>query len=101
MTRTRIYIIAIAAILVLPLRMLAQTQPSPAIQWQASLGGSGLDDANCIQQTSDGGFIVAGHSNSTDGEVTGNHGNFDYWIVKLTSVGAIEWQKSLGGSGDD
>ena len=70
-------------------------------QWQKSLGGSGDDEARSIEQTSDGGYIIAGTSTSNDGDVTGNHGYYDYWIVKLSSIGAIQWQKSLGGSGDD
>ena len=74
---------------------------APAIQWQKTLGGTSSDDANSVQQTSDGGYIVAGYSYSTDVDVTGNHGGRDYWIVKLNSNGVIEWQKSLGGSSDD
>ena len=71
------------------------------IEWQKSLGGSGYDYANSIAPTSDGGYIVAGGSNSSNGDVTGNHGKTDYWIVKLTSMGDIAWQKSLGGSRSD
>lgn len=71
------------------------------IQWQKSLGGSGSDTAKSIQQTADGGYIVAGYSESNDGDVSGNHGGRDYWIVKLNDTGDIQWQKSLGGSGDD
>ena len=72
---------------------------APSIQWQKSYGGSGLEAAESIQQTSDGGYIVAGYSNSNDGDVSGNHGGqFDYWIVKLDVNGIIQWQKSLGGS---
>jgi hypothetical protein len=71
------------------------------LQWQKSLGGSVEDYANSIQQTSDGGYIVAGQSNSNDGDVTGNHGEPDYWIVKLDPNGIIQWQKSLGGSSWD
>jgi uncharacterized delta-60 repeat protein len=69
--------------------------------WQKSLGGSGHDVAHFIQQTTDGGYIIAGHSNSYDGDVSGQHGKYDYWIVKLTSTGELEWQKSLGGSDSD
>lgn len=72
-----------------------------SIEWQKSLGGSGNDRANAIRQTTDGGFIVAGYSNSTDGDVSGNQGGVDYWVVKLNNQGIIEWQKSLGGSGHD
>ncbi|SFB79707.1 T9SS type A sorting domain-containing protein [Kaistella jeonii] len=76
-------------------------QTAPSIQWQKSLGGSFVDQANCVRQTIDGGYIIAGYSNSTNGDVTGNHGGFDYWIVKINSSGIIQWQKSLGGSGSD
>jgi len=71
------------------------------LQWEKSLGGTGDDRGYSIQQTTDKGYIVAGFSNSTDGDVTGNHGNYDYWIVKLDSTGAMQWEKSLGGSNDD
>jgi hypothetical protein len=71
------------------------------IVWQKSIGGLFDDSAKSIQQTSDGGYIVAGSSDSNDGDVSGNHGGKDYWVVKLTTIGTIEWQKSLGGSGED
>src|ERR1043165_2894910 len=71
------------------------------VMWQKSLGGSSNDFANYIQQTTDGGYIVAGFSTSNDGDVTGNHGGEDYWIVKLDTLGNIMWQKSLGGSSDE
>ncbi|MPR33960.1 esterase/lipase family protein [Salmonirosea aquatica] len=74
---------------------------APAIKWQRSLGGVGDDIANSIQQTSDGGYIIAGYSYYNGGDVTGNHGGSDYWIVKLSSQGLIQWQKSLGGSNGD
>ena len=65
--------------------------------WQNSLGGAGLDGAFSIQQTFDGGYVVSGTSYSNNGDVSGNHGSSDFWIVKLTSFGSIDWQKSLGG----
>lgn len=74
---------------------------APAIQWQKAFGGSMDDVAESIKVTPDGGYIVAGRSNSTDGDITGNHGGNDYWVVKFDATGAIQWQKSLGGSGDD
>ncbi|WP_228458135.1 T9SS C-terminal target domain-containing protein [Chryseobacterium schmidteae] len=76
-------------------------QTAPSIQWQRSLGGSSYDLAKSIQQTSDGGYIIAGESDSTNGDVTRNHGTSDFWIVKLSALGIIEWQKSLGGSYGD
>ncbi len=71
------------------------------IQWEKSLGGSQEDYGYAIQQTLDGGYIVGGSTASSDGDVSENHGNFDYWIVKLDAAGNIQWQKSLGGSGED
>ena len=74
---------------------------SGSLLWEKTLGGSGDDQAYSVQQTSDGGFIVAGASDSTDGDVTGNHGARDCWIVKLDSSGTLLWEEALGGSGDD
>ncbi|MDR2457283.1 MAG: hypothetical protein LBD41_02230 [Clostridiales Family XIII bacterium] len=71
------------------------------IEWQKSYGGSNWDEANAIQITPDKGYIIAGTSESSDGDVTVNYVRYDYWIVKINSRGKLEWQKSLGGSGDD
>jgi len=54
-----------------------------SLQWQKCLGGSSLDEAHSIQQTDDGGYIVAGQTHSDDGDVSGNHGDSDFWVVKL------------------
>ena len=69
--------------------------------WQKSLGGNSPDNANQIQRTSDGGLIVCGSSSSNDGDVSGNHGNSDFWLVKLNASGNLLWQKCFGGIGDD
>lgn len=75
---------------------------SGAIEWQRCLGGSGNEEANSIIQTSDGGYILAGYTQSGDGDVSGNHGFWqDFWVVKLSSLGNIEWQRCLGGSYDE
>ncbi len=68
---------------------------------QKSYGGTDTDQANSISATSDGGYLVAGATMSTDGEVTGNHGAYDYWILKLNATGSIAWQKTLGGTSGD
>lgn len=72
-----------------------------AITWQKNFGGSGDDVATFIQQTSDGGYIVTGNTSSTDGDVIGNHGGIDVWVLKLTSTGSLAWQTCYGGSSDD
>jgi len=68
-----------------------------AIQWQTAMGGSGDDWANKVIQTADGGYLVAGGTESLGGDVTVNKGAIDYWVVKLSSTGAKAWQKTYGG----
>jgi hypothetical protein len=79
----------------------AKLDSNGATEWQKSLGGSNSDIANSVQLTTDGGYILAGYTNSNDGNVSGNHGNEDSWVLKLSSTGALQWQKCLGGSQDD
>ncbi|MFB6258791.1 MAG: T9SS C-terminal target domain-containing protein, partial [Flavobacteriales bacterium] len=71
------------------------------IEWEKSLGASSLDEAHSIQQTNDGGYVLAGRSGANDGDVWGNHGNADFWVVKLNSSGDTSWTRSLGGSDYD
>jgi uncharacterized repeat protein (TIGR01451 family) len=72
------------------------------ILWQRSFGGSKYDRASSIKQTPDGGYIITGTTNSTDGNVQGLHGTKDdMWVVKLDGNGNMEWQKCLGGSKDE
>lgn len=71
------------------------------IQWQRPLGGSGRDFGECIVQTADSGFVIAGSTNSTNGDVIGLHGSTDGWLVKLSLVGDIVWQKCIGGDSGD
>ena len=71
------------------------------LQWQKCLGGSGPEVPGGIQKTNDNGFIIAGDADSNDGDVSGGHGAGDFWIVKIDSIGNIQWQKCLGGSDAD
>jgi len=73
----------------------------PTIQWQKTYGGTSYDEAYSTQQTSDGGYIVAGRSISSNGDIFGNHGGDDFWVLKINSIGSIQWKKSLGGSFND
>lgn len=70
--------------------------------WQKCFGGNGEDEANSIKETIDGGFIIAGSAGSYDGDVTGLHTNglphSDYWVVKIDSLGNLQWQKCYGGT---
>ncbi|MBK6996438.1 MAG: T9SS type A sorting domain-containing protein [Lewinellaceae bacterium] len=80
------------------LLMLIPLMAQPSIEWQKTYGGSYYEHVNTIQQTSDGGYILSGTSTSNDGDVSESQGNYDFWIVKLNETGAIEWEKSFGGS---
>ena len=80
---------------------IAKLNNNADIEWEKTYGGSSIDEAQSIQQTTDGGYIVAGSTFSHDGDVTNNNGGNDAWILKLTTNGDIEWQKTYGGSADD
>lgn len=71
------------------------------IVWQKTFGGAQTDKAQSVQQTSDGGMVVVGYTESVDGDVSGNHGGGDCWAIKLDANGNVQWQKCLGGSGYD
>jgi Divergent InlB B-repeat domain len=73
----------------------------PGITWQKSLGGTAAEEAKNVIPTSDGGFIIGGTTTSNDGDVTGNHGLKDCWVVKLNAAGGMEWQKTYGGTGNE
>src|SRR6476646_10294067 len=75
----------------------------PSIEWDARFGGGGADEPFAIHQTSDGGYIVGGYSNSpADGDKSQNsQGGNDYWIMKTGTTCAKRWDKRFGGSLDD
>src|SRR5690242_15672858 len=85
-------------IIFIPCIIIAQP---PSIQWQQCLGGKSNEQPGGILQTRDGGYIIAGQTHSSDGDIKSNHGKYDLWVVKINSQGAIQWQKTYGGSGDD
>jgi uncharacterized delta-60 repeat protein len=63
--------------------------------WEKTYGGNDYDDAYSIQQTTDGGYIVAGWTNSFGA------GNWDIYVIKLDENGNKVWEKTYGGGGDD
>ena len=71
------------------------------VLWQNMFGGSEEESAYSIQQTSDGGYIVAGSSSSTDIPGVTNHGSSDFYIIKLDADGNVLWQNMYGGSDGD
>jgi len=72
-------------------------------QWDKDLGGTSSDFFSSLQQTTDGGYILGGYSNSGIGanKTQDSWGGFDYWIIKTDSLGNQQWDKDFGGTGYD
>ncbi|HKR06776.1 MAG TPA: T9SS type A sorting domain-containing protein [Bacteroidia bacterium] len=69
-------------------------------QWDKDFGGTYTDHLYSLRQTTDGGFILGGLSQSG---ISGDKsqiswGGYDYWIVKIDSVGSKQWDKDFGGT---
>ncbi|RYG05293.1 MAG: hypothetical protein EOO07_30190 [Chitinophagaceae bacterium] len=71
------------------------------VLWQQSYGGVKSDHAHSVIKTHDSGFLFVGYSNSIDIPGVPNKGGLDFWVVKLNKNGAIQWQKSFGGTLDE
>ncbi|MFN0276150.1 MAG: MopE-related protein [Chitinophagales bacterium] len=69
------------------------------IEWQNTIGGTSYEYFESLDITSDGGYILGGWSNSGAGgdKTEGLIGSYDYWIVKLDSMGNIQWDNTIGG----
>ncbi|MGA1864034.1 MAG: PQQ-binding-like beta-propeller repeat protein [bacterium] len=59
--------------------------------WEETFGGKEIDNASCIQQTSDGGYIIAGSTQSFGA------GKADAYVIKLDNKGEKVWEKTFGG----
>jgi hypothetical protein len=97
-TKTLVRLLAASAVLLGANFALAQATP-PDIEWDKSFGGTGNDYLNSLQQTSDGGYILGGYSNSgmSDTKTDDSFGFSDYWVVKLDANGAEQWDRTFGG----
>lgn len=83
---------------------IVKTNSTGTVSWDKTLGGSGDDEPYSVIETQDGGYVIAGISDSNiSGDKTENSKGayFDMWIVKLNSTGTKIWDKTIGGSADD
>lgn len=83
----------------------AKLSSSLSVEWAKCFGGSETEEGNAVVQLADGSYAALGYTSThNNGDVTGHHGASgmdDFWLVKLTSSGTLEWAKCYGGSGDD
>lgn len=70
---------------------LIKTDASGNYQWTCFCGGSASDAGLSVQQTFDGGYIVAGYTNSYGA------GSADLWLIKTDAWGNIQWDNTFGG----
>ena len=87
----KMFQVFLVSILFLYLSTLAAAS-APAEQWNRSFGGDGKDISRCVQQTSDGGYIVAGTTIPYGKELEGYH---DAWLIKVDRNGNIQWNKTF------
>ncbi|MCB9251498.1 MAG: T9SS type A sorting domain-containing protein [Flavobacteriales bacterium] len=71
------------------------------IVWQRSYGGSFDDYPYSVEKDFHGGYYVSGYTGSNDGNVNGNNGGIDVWLLNIAEDGTLKWQKTFGGSGSD
>jgi predicted secreted protein len=74
---------------------LIKTDAVGNMEWQKAYGGTLDDRANDMCKTTDGGFALAGYTNSFGA------GSSDFWLIKVNATGAVQWNQTYGGTGQD
>jgi len=74
---------------------LVKTDSAGNEEWNKTFGGENSDWARSVIQTSDGGYALAGYTESYGA------GGEDFWLVKTDSAGNEEWNKTFGGENSD
>jgi hypothetical protein len=74
---------------------LFKTDSEGNVQWNKTYGGAGDERARWAIVTSDGGYALAGYTNSTGA------GKYDFWLVRTDSDGTMMWNRTYGGAGSE
>jgi hypothetical protein len=69
--------------------------------WFKNYGGSEYDRFMSVTETTDGGYVAVGYSQSSNGDLSSNNGGYDAIIAKFDANGNKVWFKNYGGSSDD
>jgi hypothetical protein len=81
---------------------ITELTPNGTIAWAKLWGGTQCDLFNAVWPVAAGGYVAAGETASSDGDVTNYHGgDADFWIVRTDANGNALWKKTYGGSGLD
>lgn len=81
--------------------LLIKTTPDGQVLWKKTVGGIGDDYPDRIYNTPDGGYILVADVTDGGGDITGYHGPYHYndlWVVKLSALGTLQWQRCIGGN---
>jgi len=79
---------------------LVKLNASGNIVWENTYGGTSYDEPRAVVEV-DGGFIVAGYTESDNEQVTGYQGSGDLWVFKVDANGTLLWQRAIGGTDTD
>ncbi|MFK7787046.1 MAG: T9SS type A sorting domain-containing protein [Crocinitomicaceae bacterium] len=71
------------------------------LKGMSRFGGNYSDIPTDITQTSNGELLISAHSESTEGLLDQNKGQFDAWVFRLDRFGTLIWKKNFGGSDED
>jgi hypothetical protein len=74
---------------------LVKTDANGVMQWSRTYGGVNNDYSFCVRQADDGGYVLAGYTDSFGA------GSSDFWLVKTDGDGNMQWNKTYGGTGED
>ena len=67
-----------------------------SLDWQFYFGGSNNDRAHALTPAGDGGFALAGFSESDDFDISQARGSYDFWVIRISDDGSMIWERSLG-----
>ncbi len=68
--------------------------------WESCFGGAEVDEGRGITFANGSYWVIAG-TNSSDGDISYNHGAYDYWFLNIDSSGSLISEKTFGGSNAD